>query len=86
MNYSNESPKKKETNCREIGIQFQIGKTTTSSMLKDGKLDSLTASNGWLEKWKAAYGIREMRIIGEVDVSIPTVKSWIERIPDLARG
>ena len=49
-------------------------------------MDSLTASNGWLEKWKAAYGIREMRIIEEVDVSIPTVKSWIERIPDLARG
>ena len=54
--------------------------------LKGSSLDSLTASNGWLEKWKAAYGIREMRIIWEVDVSIPTVKSWIERIPDLARG
>ena len=54
--------------------------------LRGSSLDSLTASNGWLEKWKAAYGIREMRIIGEVDVSIPTVKSWIERIPDLARG
>ena len=54
--------------------------------LRGSSLDSLTVSNGWLEKWKAAYGIREMRIIGEVDVSIPTVKSWIERIPDLARG
>ena len=26
--------------------------------LKDSSLDSFTASNGWLEKWKAAYGIR----------------------------
>ena len=55
--------------------------------LRGSSLDSLTASNGWLEKWKAAYGIREMRIIGEIDdVSVPTVKSWIERIPELARG
>ena len=44
--------------------------------LRGSSLDSLTASNGWLEKWKAAYGIREMRIIGEIDdVSVPTVKS-----------
>ena len=117
LNYSNENPKK---SYREIAAQFQIGKTTTSSILKDGKklrkefeffkcnckmkraghfglinetlykwygkccaagiypfgsmlqeealkikkslkdssLDSFTASNGWLEKWKAAYGIR----------------------------
>ena len=44
--------------------------------LRGSSLDSLTVSNGWLEKWKAAYGIREMRIIGEIDdVSVPTVKS-----------
>ena len=36
---------------------------------------------------KTAYGIRETLIIGEAnDVSIPTVKSWIERIPELVRG
>ena len=33
------------------------------------------------------YGIRETRITGETDdVSVPTVKSWIERIPELVRG
>lgn len=42
----------------------------------------------WLvRKWKAVYGIRETRITGEADdVLIPTVKSWIERIPELVRG
>ena len=55
--------------------------------LKDSSLESFTASNGSLKKWKAAYGIPETRITGEADnVSIPTVKSWIERIPELARG
>ena len=50
--------------------------------LKDISLDSFIASNGWLEKWKAAYGIRETRITGEADdVSIP--KLWIEGIPEL---
>ena len=55
--------------------------------LKDSLLDSFSASNGWLDKWKAAYGFRETCIIGKPDdVSIPTVKSWIERIPELVRG
>ena len=41
--------------------------------LKDSSLDGFTASNGWLEKWNAAYGIRETRITGEAaDVPIPT--------------
>ena len=50
-------------------------------------MKSFTASSDWLEKWKAAYGIRETRITWEADdVSIPNVKSWIERIPQLVRG
>ena len=41
--------------------------------LKDSSLDGFTASNGWLEKWNAAYGIRETRITREAaDVPIPT--------------
>ena len=55
--------------------------------LKDSSLDSFTASNRWLEKWKAAYGIRQTRITGEADsVLIPTVKCSIEKIPELVRG
>ena len=34
LNYSNENPK---ISCREIPVQFQIGKTAASSILKDGK-------------------------------------------------
>ena len=34
LNYSNENPKKR---WREISVQFQIGKTAASSILKDGK-------------------------------------------------
>ena len=46
--------------------------------LKNNSLDSFSASNGWFEKWKAAYGFRETCITGKADnVSIPTVKSWI---------
>ena len=50
--------------------------------LKGSLLDSFTVSNGWLEKWKATYVIRETRD----DVSIGTVKSWIDGIPELVRG
>ena len=50
-------------------------------------MDSFTASNVWLEKWKSCYGIRETRITGEADdVSISTVRSWIERLPELVKG
>ena len=55
--------------------------------LKDSSLDRFAVSNGWLKKWEGTYGIRETRITGETDdISIPTVKSWIERIPKLVRG
>ena len=52
--------------------------------LKSSLLDSSTASNGWLENWKVACGIRERRITGEVSIS--TVKFRIERIPKLVRS
>ena len=40
-----------------------------------------------LEKWKSCYGIRETRITGEADdVSVSTVRSWIERLPELIKG
>ena len=43
-----------------------------------------TASNGWLESFKDSYGIRETRIVGEGDdVSVMTVKFWLERLPEL---
>ena len=58
----------------------------TKESLKDTSLDSFTGSNGLLEKWNAVYCIRETRITGEADdISIPTVKSWIKRMPELVR-
>ena len=70
-----------------FGSMLQEEALKIKESLKDSLLDSFTASNGWLEKWTSAYGIRETRITGEAnDVSIPTVKSWIERIPGLVRG
>ncbi len=41
-------------------------------------------SNGWLDKWKKRFNIRQMKISGESgDVSGPTVESWKERLPEI---
>ena len=70
-----------------FGSMLQEEVLKIKESLKDSSLDSFTGSNGWLEKWKAMYGIQETNIAGEADnVSILTVKSWIEKIPDLVRG
>ena len=55
--------------------------------LNKDELVTLTASNGWLEKFKQKYGLHETRITGEVD-DIPkmTIQSWIERLPELTSG
>ena len=40
--------------------------------------------NGWLEKWKSRYNIKQLKISGESgDVQGPTVASWKERLPEL---
>ena len=50
--------------------------------LNRDELAAFTASNGWLEKFKQTYGLRETRITGEAD-DIPrmTIQSWTERLP-----
>ena len=41
-------------------------------------------SNGWLEKWKLRYNIRQMTISGESGgVSGDTITSWKERLPEI---
>ena len=70
-----------------LGPMLQEATLKMKERLKDSSLDNFTASNGWLEKCKAAYGIRKTRNTGKGDdVSIPIVTSWIERIPELGRG
>ena len=55
--------------------------------LNKDDLTTFTASNGWLEKFKLAYGICETWITGELD-DIPqmTIQSWTERLPELTTG
>lgn len=53
------------------------------------ELEDFTASNGWLESFRIAYGIRETTttISGEAgDVNITTVKAWMERLPEISAG
>ena len=47
---------------------------------------TFAASNGWLEKWKISYGIREKRVNAEaVEVSGETVNAWMERLWELQK-
>ena len=56
-------------------------------LLKNPDLNDFKASEGWLEKWKLSYGIREKQISCEsLDVSEVTVDSWIERLRELCKG
>jgi len=49
--------------------------------------DEFKGSNGWLEKWKKRYNIKQLKISGESgDVQGPTVDSWKERLPELMAG
>ena len=55
--------------------------------LQNSDLDGFVASDGWFEKWKATYAIKEKRIVGEGgDVPEETVSSWIERLQELTEG
>ena len=57
------------------------------NQLQNSDLDGFVASDGWLEKWKATYAIKEKRIVGEGgDVPEETVLSWIERLQELTEG
>ena len=44
-------------------------------------------SNGWLEKWKKRFNIKEMRVAGEDgDVNEVTLDSWQEHVKELTKG
>ena len=48
---------------------------------------NFTASNGWLEKWKISYGVRERKVNGEAgEVAEYMVSAWMERLVELTRG
>ena len=44
-------------------------------------------SRGWLDKWKARFNIKQVRVCGESgDVRGETIDSWKERLPELVEG
>ena len=44
-------------------------------------------SRGWLDKWKARFNIKQVKVCGESgDVRGETVDSWKERLPELVEG
>ena len=51
-----------------------------------GKSD-FKGSQGWLEKWKKRFAIKQLKICGESgDVEGKTVDSWKEQLPELIWG
>ena len=40
--------------------------------LGKGEFAGFTASNGWLDSWKQAYGVREKRLCEEADETFTT--------------
>ena len=47
---------------------------------------TFTVSNGWLQKWKISYGIREKRVNDKADEgSAETVNAWMEILWELTK-
>ena len=50
-------------------------------------ISEFKASNGWLQKWKQRYNIKQVSICGESgDVQGDTVTSWKEHLPEIVSG
>ena len=61
--------------AKQISEQLHVGES------------NFKASNGWLDRWKKRYNVRQVTVSGESgDVSGQTVDSWKERLPELLQG
>ena len=61
--------------------------TNIKQSLSLPELDDFDASEGWLDKWKLSYGIKEKQISGEsLGISESTVEPWMERIKEFCKG
>ena len=73
-------------------IAEQLGYHTTENddsddLGSDTGSKKFKASNGWLDRWKRRYNIRQITVSGNSgDVSGVTVDSWKEGLPELVRG
>ena len=78
--------------CKASGIYvsgslLKEGALNIKDLLSNLDLNDFKASEGWLDKWKLSYCIREKQISGEsFDVSEVTVRSWMERLRELRKG
>ena len=52
--------------------------------LQNSDFHDFSISDGWLDRWKTTYSVKERCIVGEAgDVSTETVTFWIGRINGL---
>ena len=69
------------------GAMLKEDAMAIKEQLKSSDFDNFRASDGWLDRWKTTYSIKEHQIVAEAgDVSTETVTSWMERINELIEG
>ena len=69
------------------GPMLQEEALEISKRLDSANFEQFKASNGWLEKWKARYGIVNRLVEGESgEVQEQTIESWMERLREICIG
>ena len=75
------------SNIYPNGTMLKEETMAIKEQLNSSDFDDFRASDGWLDRWKTTYSVKERRIIGEAgDVSTETVTSWMDRINELIEG
>ena len=69
------------------GPMLQEEALEISKRLDSANFEQFRASSGWLEKWKATYGIVNRLVEGESgEVQEQTIESWMERLREICIG
>lgn len=75
------------SNFYPSGIFLKEEALEIKKRLENPDIESFSASDGWLTKWKSNYHLKDRKVCGEAgDVSGETVTSWMERIGELVKG
>ena len=78
--------------CSQAGIypdgaMLQEEALKIKTELNDSNVGDFKASNGSLEHFKKRFGLRQTIIVGEAgDVSVTTIKTWMEGLPEIIQG